>query len=212
MNAATSFSPSGLSVRKLVLLVEDDQDSALLQSKIIERAGGRVHVENTVSGALEFLERNSPDLVLTDLNFPHQSLQGFDFLLQRSGGAVAGGPAVIVVSGRSDSDSLEDALRLGASGFISKPFLPKNYERTISKAMTDRDVLVGMQPIPQPPAAANELAGLVTLDRAQGKMFDRALTTFEGYLLASLAASLLFSAYAGVIQAAVQSGGLFFSF
>lgn len=73
------------STGKKILLVEDDDVVAAIQRQLLARDGHEVHHEDSVSGALMYLARNKPDLIVTDLDFPAEGFNGRDLHLIRTG-------------------------------------------------------------------------------------------------------------------------------
>ena len=83
--------------------------------------------------ALEVLESQEVDLVITDLVMPEMDGEalvaemGRRGLLQRT--------PVVVVSSASGEDRLKRLEELGVKGFIHKPFTPEQIRRTVSLVM-----------------------------------------------------------------------------
>ena len=74
--------------------------------------------EDGVAGGRALLA-NPPDLIISDVNMPF--LDGFELLsLLRSDESTASIP-VILLSGRSDVDTITKAVDLGAADFLTKP-------------------------------------------------------------------------------------------
>lgn len=91
---------------------------------IIEAQDGRV--------ALEVLDRDKVDLVLTDWNMPRMS--GIDLVRAiRSVPALADLP-VIMVTTESGQLEIEEARTAGASGHLCKPFSPDRLSEAVSRA------------------------------------------------------------------------------
>jgi len=105
--------------QKRILIIEDDVDFRNLLRIHLSLAGYRLEVaEDGVEGGKALLER-PPDLVLSDVNMPF--LSGFELLaLMRADQHTAAIP-VILLSGRSDDDTVSKAMKLGAADFLTKP-------------------------------------------------------------------------------------------
>lgn len=100
-----------------VLLVEDDEAIAGLIERALMVEGYRVACETTLAGAWMALGRQSPGLVLLDLNLPDGD--GIEWL---SRFRVAHSAPVIVLSARSQEHDKVNALNNGADDYLCKPF------------------------------------------------------------------------------------------
>jgi len=102
-----------------ILIIDDDIGFRDLLRIHLSAAGYQVQVaEDGVVGGRALLEQ-APDLIVSDVNMPF--LDGFELLsLMRSDPATAAIP-VILLSGRSDGDTMARAVGLGAADFLTKP-------------------------------------------------------------------------------------------
>lgn len=102
------------------LILEDDVLLADLIETVVDGLypGGSVFVTASVTKAMEFWLRDGADLMVVDWNLPDGS--GLDVVRavrendQKS--------AIVMISGRSDRESVLKAAHYGISGYISKPF------------------------------------------------------------------------------------------
>jgi two-component system response regulator MtrA len=107
--------------RSRVLVVDDDLAIRVLVSILLEAAGYEPVAVPSVERALERLDGEHVDLVLTDLQMPGAGgLELLDCL--RLGGSRV--PA-IVMTGSDDDELLDAALRRGAATVLQKPFSPE---------------------------------------------------------------------------------------
>jgi len=102
-----------------ILIIDDDIGFRDLLRLHLSAAGYQVQVaEDGVTGGRALLEQ-APDLIVSDVNMPF--LDGFELLsLMRSDAGTAAIP-VILLSGRSDGDTMARAVELGAADFLTKP-------------------------------------------------------------------------------------------
>lgn len=102
-----------------ILIIDDDTGFRDLLRIHLSAAGYKVQVaEDGVTGGRALLEQ-PPDLIVSDVNMPF--LDGFELLsLMRSDASTASIP-VILLSGRSDGDTMAKAVELGAADFLTKP-------------------------------------------------------------------------------------------
>ena len=102
-----------------ILIIDDDVGFRDLLRIHLSAAGYQVQVaEDAVAGGRALLAQ-PPDLIVSDLNMPF--LDGFELLsLLHSDPETATIP-VIMLSGRSDGDTMAKAVELGAADFLTKP-------------------------------------------------------------------------------------------
>jgi putative two-component system response regulator len=114
-------------VRERVLFVDDDESVRLLLGHVLEGEGYRCARAATLAEAREQLRASAFDVLLCDVHLPDGS--GLDFLEE----AIPAHPAMatLVISGLDDVTLGDRALRLGAYGYVVKPF-------------TANDVLIGV--------------------------------------------------------------------
>jgi DNA-binding response OmpR family regulator len=102
-----------------ILIIDDDIEFANVLRMHLSAVGYAAEVaEDAVEGGKALLERR-PALILCDINMPY--LNGLDLMsLMQSDPRWASIP-VVVVSGRTDSDTMTRAVKLGAADFLAKP-------------------------------------------------------------------------------------------
>lgn len=104
-----------------VLLVEDIYINQLVVESFLVEAGFTVKVVNDGEEAIESLNSSTPDIIILDLMMP--VMDGFSFLAEIKGRTNF---PILVVSARSDYESIEKAIELGASDYLIKPFNSKD--------------------------------------------------------------------------------------
>jgi DNA-binding response OmpR family regulator len=117
--------------RMRVLIVEDDLACRILAALLLERAGYAPTAVPTVARALERLDDEGTDLVLTDLQLPGES--GLDLLLTLRERRSA--PPVIVMTGSHDTQLTDRALELGAKTVIRKPYSAEWLRAAVAAAL-----------------------------------------------------------------------------
>jgi CheY-like chemotaxis protein len=102
-----------------ILIVDDLPANRDLMTRRLERSGFRVLSAGGGPEALEVLKRSPVDLVLLDIMMP--GMTGFDVLktvrLSRSAASLP----VIMVTAKTDSEDVVEALALGANDYVTKP-------------------------------------------------------------------------------------------
>jgi DNA-binding response OmpR family regulator len=103
----------------LLLVVEDEPRNAALLEAILGRAGYRLHVATGVAEAREFLDEETPDLVLLDRHLPDGD--GLDLIPEIRGSDRLGGVPILLVSASVLPRDMQLAMDAGADGFLAKP-------------------------------------------------------------------------------------------
>jgi two-component system, NtrC family, response regulator HydG len=83
--------------------------------------------------AIEWMKKNSPDLVLCD--FRLDDMTGVQLLAKIK--ETHPGAAVIIITGYSDVKDAVEVMKLGAYDYVTKPLFPEEILITIKKALTD---------------------------------------------------------------------------
>lgn len=110
------------SEKKTILVIDDNSDIRNLIQYIFEKAGRSViHGENGVNGLAQ-LNAFRPDLVFLDVTMP--GISGLEVLreIRRNPDDRLSSVPVMMLSANSSEDEIEEALALGASSYIIKPF------------------------------------------------------------------------------------------
>jgi CheY-like chemotaxis protein len=97
---------------------------------VVEAANGRA--------ALEAVEKQSPDLVLLDLNMPE--LDGMAFLEQLQAVPEKQRPIVVVLTAYGSIPAAVRATRLGAIDFLEKPITPEDLRQTVKGVLQEASV------------------------------------------------------------------------
>lgn len=123
-----------------IYVIEDDDSLREGLARILEIQGYQVEQCRDFPDAAREAERVSPDLVLLDLSLP-----GTDgHALCRSIRARSSVPIIVLTSSTSEFDEIT-SLRLGADGFLTKPYSPMvllaHVERALSRGSADASVL-----------------------------------------------------------------------
>ena len=125
---------STTALRPRVLVVDDDLACRVLAAVLLEGAGYAPTAVSSVSRALERLDRDGADLVLTDLVMPRRN--GLDLLAELRDRADA--PPAVLMTGAGDEHLLERARALGVAGVLGKPFAPAQLRRAVADALGER--------------------------------------------------------------------------
>jgi PAS domain S-box-containing protein len=102
-----------------ILLVEDQPEQREMTRRVLERAGYTVLAAEHGRAAVDILRHEAVDLMLLDM-IMEESFDGLD--CYRAALALHPGQKAVLVSGYAETERVAEALRLGAGGFIRKPY------------------------------------------------------------------------------------------
>jgi two-component system, NtrC family, response regulator AtoC len=99
-----------------VLAVDDDPNFLSALAELIEGQGFTTQTAGTLRDARALIGQRTPDIALVDLYLPDG--QGVDLLTSQALGVAT---KVVFMTGHADVESAVQALRLGASDYLTKP-------------------------------------------------------------------------------------------
>ena len=119
----------------LAVVVDDDPDIALAARLALRDLFERVETLSSPAELLTLIERESPDVILLDLNFQRAATdgrEGLDFLSR----IMAHDPdsAVVIITAHGGVSIAVEALKSGASDFVAKPWSNERLAATVRSA------------------------------------------------------------------------------
>ena len=105
-----------------ILVAEDDRSLQSLITSNLKNTGFEVHVVSNGAEALDFLAKNTVDLVLIDLMMPVMS--GKEVLIALKKNDSTKNIPVVILTAKSLENEVIEGLSLGADDYIKKPFSP----------------------------------------------------------------------------------------
>lgn len=123
-----------------ILIVDDSKSMRQILRKILVVSGFRMG-ECLEAGngeeALSVLERNWVDLILSDIHMP--VMDGFGLLRALREHEDWSDLPVVLVTTESNEDRIQEALSLGARGYIRKPFKPEEIRAHLCAIIGESD-------------------------------------------------------------------------
>ncbi|HEX8905367.1 MAG TPA: sigma-54 dependent transcriptional regulator, partial [Longimicrobiaceae bacterium] len=113
-----------------VLIVDDEELLVKSCGQILSSEGYSVHTEGRGRNALDFVRRQRPDIVLTDLMLP--DMDGLALLKEIK--KLVPETLVVMITGFATVDSSVEAIRAGAYDYIPKPFTATQLRILIGRA------------------------------------------------------------------------------
>jgi two-component system response regulator ResD len=123
----------GDSLTQSVLIVDDEPMARTLLRLMLVRAGFNVSEAEDGFDALEKVQINQPDIILLDVMMP--GMDGFsvcEALRQRKETATL---PIIMLSAKTDLDSINKGLRVGATKYLTKPISPEELNRHVNDVL-----------------------------------------------------------------------------
>lgn len=117
-----------------LLIVDDEIDTLMPLCEILHEWGYEVLYATSGKSALEILEREEIDLLISDLSMPE--MDGIELI--RTAGERDGNLVCIVITGHGTVQTAVEAMSAGAFDFILKPFDFKMMRSKISRAVEIR--------------------------------------------------------------------------
>jgi DNA-binding NtrC family response regulator len=114
-----------------ILLVDDDAGSRMALSALLTGTNAQVQTAATGENALDILQQNRFDILITDLNLP--GVSGIDLL--KWARANAADTIVILITGQGSAETAVTAMKEGAFDYITKPLNFNELQIVIDKAL-----------------------------------------------------------------------------
>jgi two-component system chemotaxis response regulator CheY len=121
---------------KNVLLVDDSSTMRKIVSRSLRQAGldfGEIYEAGDGLEALAMLEKESIDIVLSDINMPN--MNGIEFLREKANRPAIKDIPVFMISTETGEDIIGEAKSLGAIGALKKPFTPDKVNEVLGPFM-----------------------------------------------------------------------------
>lgn len=120
--------------RPLVLVVDDEPDYLRIAARIASGAGCSVATAPAALPGVELARKTPPDLILLDVGLP--DISGFEAARRLRKVPALSKVPIIFFTVRSELDMVSEGLKLGAAGYVLKPFDPDELERRIRAAVS----------------------------------------------------------------------------
>ena len=146
-------------ITEKILVVDDEESICKSVRKILSRKGYNVDDALSVADAVRKIQDTPFDLVITDLMMPKTS--GMELLqIVRDHYPELD---VIMITGYASIESAVKAVKLGAAGYLPKPFTPDELMTVTEKALQDRKNKASQKP-PKKAAAPEITDDIVDVD------------------------------------------------
>ena len=107
--------------KALVLVVDPDQEELISSARALISQGYDVKISQRAESALQFLSTSIPDLILSEVTFAENEMDGFEFYQKVRADKRLTPVPFIIMAYPGDAQVVRAGLRLGVDYFIPKP-------------------------------------------------------------------------------------------
>lgn len=151
-----------------ILVVDDEQSLREVLSIMLKRAGYAVTSVSDGEEAIEQLQKEIFDLVITDLRMPN--VDGMEVL--RAVKSASPETVVLIITAFATADSAVEAMKQGAYDYLTKPFQVDEVQLIIRNALEKRRLTTENILLKREMASQSSFAQLVGQSEAMQKVFD----------------------------------------
>jgi two-component system response regulator PilR (NtrC family) len=152
-----------------VLVVDDERSMREFLAICLKRAGHQVTVAASGRAALDALETQPADVIITDLKMPGE-LDGLGVLREVKERAIDA--EVIVVTAYATAETAISAMKQGAYDYLTKPFKVDDIHAVIGRAMEKRALVAANNALREQVSGRYRLASLLGKSRPMQKLFE----------------------------------------
>jgi CheY-like chemotaxis protein len=105
-----------------VLLIDDDPDTRNMFQMVMEYHNLNLAVAEDAETAFDYLRTHSPDVIVLDIMLP--GIDGYQALNQIQQSKLAPGASVVATTAYYTTDTPQELLSRGFSGYLPKPLNP----------------------------------------------------------------------------------------
>ena len=128
------FTPiPGDTLTQSVLIVDDEPMARTLLRLMLVRAGFNVFEAEDGFDALEKVRKHQPDVVLLDVMMP--GMDGFAVCETLRGEASTATLPIVMLSAKTDLESMNKGLRVGATKYLTKPISPEELTQHVREVL-----------------------------------------------------------------------------
>jgi DNA-binding response OmpR family regulator len=126
--------------KKRIFVVDDQEDILSLLNDSLTNSGFEVKACKEPKNVLGLIKSFIPNLILLDLSMP--DLDGFEICEILNDDPQTHGIPIIIVSGFGDLVDIKKAYKLGAVGYLVKPFSLDALSKEITKALANKEKFI----------------------------------------------------------------------
>jgi DNA-binding NtrC family response regulator len=151
-----------------ILVVDDDTLICQQLERLYQHSGHHVSVTHFAENALEMLEKEDIDLVVTDIQLP--GLSGIELtkrIIERWSSV-----AVIVMTGYAEIDDAVEVLKMGAGDYIVKPFSALAIQESTQAVLQKASLFTEVRHLRRQLKNGYEFGGMLSQTEEMHKVFE----------------------------------------
>ena len=138
-----SLAMKGITLPKLVLIADDDDDSRSLVAGAVSALGFSTITAANGEQAISFCQETEPDLAILDMMMPGKSgREVCDYIKSSKGGQLI---PVLILTARDNVQDKVDALSEGADDYLTKPFHFQELQARVQALLRVRELNLSLQ-------------------------------------------------------------------
>jgi two-component system chemotaxis response regulator CheY len=123
-----------------VLIVDDSSSMRAVIKKMLKVSGfnvGQFLMAGDGKEALKVLEGEWVDIILMDINMPN--MNGMELLTEMKKDEMLKSIPVVMVTTEGSDRVMQESMRLGAQGYVKKPFRPEEIQGILNSIMGEEE-------------------------------------------------------------------------
>ncbi len=155
-----------------VLVVDDSKSARLMLRKMLQGFNVTVDAAETAEEALNYLRSQQPDAIFLDHTMP--GMDGLAALRQIRGNPLTAAIPVAMYTSKDDADYLEQAIKTGAIGVLSKPATPELLDALLKQmdAATHATQPAAVPAAPSSEGVSSEWVEKLLLEKSELVFYD----------------------------------------
>jgi DNA-binding NtrC family response regulator len=153
---------------KKILIVDDESEMRMALNTALKRGGYRLDTAENGQEALEKIEGEQFDLVVTDVRMP--KMNGLELL--RAIKQNSPQTKVIMMTAYGDIDNAVETMKSGAFDYLLKPFSAEILEATVNRAFMSPGETAQVAPLPEPVKRAASERRIVTGNKDMQRLLE----------------------------------------
>jgi DNA-binding NtrC family response regulator len=122
-----------------IIIVDDELTMVQMVTELLRAEGHEVFPFTNGVGAIDCIETEQPDLVITDLYLDKTSAFGLEIL--KKARSLSPPCVVIVITAFGSIETAKEAMKLGAYDYLEKPFNLEEFKLCVQRSLTFSDTI-----------------------------------------------------------------------
>ena len=119
---------------KTFLVVDDEHSTVEIVKEVLQQGGAKVTGITNPQEGFGMMSKEEYDAIILDRYMP--GVDGHEILEQLKGHPKMKHIPVIMLTGESKSEEIMKSIKLGASGYVVKPFTPRSFLAQLEKILS----------------------------------------------------------------------------